>query len=50
MWYFAHNNELWSNLVYGRPESSGPPARFFFVHTIDEPHVGDHVCQMTEAA
>ena len=33
-----------------RPESSGPLARFFFVHSIDEPHVGDHVCQMTEAA
>lgn len=42
--------ELLSNLVYGHPESSGPPARFFVVHSIDEPLVGDHVRQMTEAA
>ena len=42
--------ELLSNLVYGRPESGGLPARFFFLHPIGEPHVGDHVGQMTEAA
>ena len=27
-----------------------PPARFFVVHSIDEPHVGDCVGRMTEAA
>ena len=42
--------ELLSNLVYGRRESSGLPARFSFVHPIDEPHVGEHVGQMSEAA
>ena len=44
------SDELLSNVVYGRPEFSGPPARFFFFHSVDEPHVGDHVGQMTEAA
>ena len=42
--------ELRPNLVYGRPEFSGPPARFFVVHSIDEPHVGNYLGQMTEAA
>ena len=43
-------NELLSNLVYGRPESSGFPAHLSLVNPIDELHVGDHVGQMTEAA
>ena len=42
--------ELLSNLVYGRPESSGFPARLSLVNPIDELHVGDHASQMTEAA
>ena len=42
-------SELQSSLVYGRHNSSCSPARFFIVHPIDEPHVGDHVCKMTEA-
>ena len=46
----AHPRELLSNVVYGRPEFSGLPAGFFFVHAIDEPRVGDHVRQMTQAA
>ncbi len=33
------------NLLYGRPESSGPPSHFFVVHSIDEPHVGNHFGQ-----
>ena len=47
-WAFA--TELRSNLVSGHPESSGPPARYFFLPPIDEPHGGDDVSQMTEAA
>ena len=46
----TNKQELLSNLVYGRRESSGLPARFSFVHPIDEPHVGEHVGQLTEAA
>ena len=42
--------ELLSNLVYGRPESSGFPAHLSLVNPIDELHVGDHAGQMTEAA
>ena len=42
--------ELLSNVVYGRLEFSGLPAGFLFVHPIDEPHVGDDVCQMTQAS
>ena len=46
----AENAELLSNLVYGRPESSGFPAHLSLVNPIDELHVGNHVGQMTEAA
>ena len=46
----AREGELLSNLVYGRPESSGFPAHLSFVNPIDELHVGDHTGQMTEAA
>ena len=42
--------ELLSNLVYGRPESSGFPAHLSLVNPIDELHVGNHAGQMTEAA
>lgn len=47
---FAHLCELRPNLVYGRLESSGPPACFFILHSIGEPHVGNYLGQMTEAA
>ena len=47
---FASIAELLSNVVYGRPELGGLPAGFFLVHPVDEPHVGDHVRQMTQAA
>lgn len=42
--------ELLSNVVYGRLEFSGLPAGFPFVHPVDEPHVGNHVRQVTQAA
>ena len=49
-WSLPGSGELLSNVVYGRHEFSGLPAGFVFVHPIDEPHVGDHVRQMTQAA
>ena len=42
--------ELLSNVVYSRLELGGLPAGFLFVHPVDEPHVGNHVRQMTQAA
>ena len=38
--------ELQSRVVFGRTVSGGPPAFFFFIHTIGKTHVS----QMTEAA
>ena len=45
-----HIPELLSNVVYSRLELGGLPAGFLFVHPVDEPHVGNHVRQMTQAA
>ena len=50
LYCLSHGRELLSNVVYGRPDSGGLPARFFLLHPVDEPHVGNHVGQMAESA
>ena len=42
--------ELLSILVYGRPESSGFPADFTLIDSIDVLHVGDDIRQVTKPA